>query len=390
MLEHIDLRPFGVIQSVGTDFLASCSSLVSIDMHPLPTTIPTLTPPPTTAPTLPTIFPPEAAAAGATTTTLTPTTAEKDDDNDNYIAPQTAYNGYRYNVLSLEFECVFYSQRAFNKCSSLVAGILPPLPLSTPGDITITTMMSAVPTITSVGAGGGAPLSIPVGLLNACPQLTVDTVELDVFCGAKHVSTNFLVSCTGLTTLDLAPLRHVTSIGSAFLFNCTSLLYIDLAPFSNVVSIGPFFLHSCRKLRSIDLSPLSGIERLSTEFMAQCISLTAIDLTPLANNLTQIDVGVFGGCTKLRNVNLSPSPLPKLKRIDRLFLRGCSSLVDLDISPIANVTIIRKQFLVRCPCLHTIDRKVLANVPSYPNFFGHIHTSPMPLVSQRGTRTSQQ
>jgi hypothetical protein len=65
------------------------------------------------------------------------------------------------------------------------------------------------------------------------------------------IGDNSLISCYGLTSVDLSPLTSLTTIGENFLSYCYSLNSVDLSPLTNLTTIGNNFLSYCSALTSI-------------------------------------------------------------------------------------------------------------------------------------------
>ena len=108
--------------------------------------------------------------------------------------------------------------------------------------------------------------------------------------------------CSGLTSLDLSPLKtdKVTAMGGMF-SGCSGLTSLDLSPLKtdNVTDMGDMF-YGCSGLTGLDLSPLK------------------------TDNVTNM-YGMFGGCSGLTSLDLSPFDISKVTTMDAMF-DGCSKL----------------------------------------------------------------
>eukprot|EP01060_Flectonema_neradi_P019095 TRINITY_DN2609_c2_g1_i1.p1 TRINITY_DN2609_c2_g1~~TRINITY_DN2609_c2_g1_i1.p1 ORF type:complete len:326 (+),score=57.65 TRINITY_DN2609_c2_g1_i1:122-1099(+) len=133
----------------------------------------------------------------------------------------------------------------------------------------------------------------------------------------QQIGDDFLVGCTEMQTIDLAPLCNVSRIGYSFLNRCPSIVELDLAAFSNITTVGNWFLGGCTSLTSIDLSPLSKVVTLGQGFLYRCTGLSSLDLSPLK------DISTIGD----------------------FFLYSCNALSQLDLSSLGNVTSVGSHFL---------------------------------------------
>eukprot|EP01064_Diplonema_japonicum_P021720 TRINITY_DN3128_c1_g2_i1.p1 TRINITY_DN3128_c1_g2~~TRINITY_DN3128_c1_g2_i1.p1 ORF type:complete len:124 (+),score=9.14 TRINITY_DN3128_c1_g2_i1:388-759(+) len=104
--------------------------------------------------------------------------------------------------------------------------------------------------------------------------------------------------CISLQTLDVAPLRNVTTIGHNFLSSCSSLTSVDLG-LRDVASVGDKFLSCCRCLTSVDLSAMPNLTKLGGRFLSDCSSLTTVNLGTLRERVTDVGYRYMAGCNKL-------------------------------------------------------------------------------------------
>ena len=101
-----------------------------------------------------------------------------------------------------------------------------------------------------------------------------------VYANVVAVPEDFLMKCTGLTTLDLSPLSQVTVVQGSFLEGCIGLTSLDLSPLSQVTEVRGSFLRGCTGLTSLDLSPLSQVTEVQESFLEGCSSINAVDNPP--------------------------------------------------------------------------------------------------------------
>eukprot|EP00658_Telonema_sp_P-2_P002437 TRINITY_DN10919_c0_g1_i5.p1 TRINITY_DN10919_c0_g1~~TRINITY_DN10919_c0_g1_i5.p1 ORF type:complete len:139 (+),score=2.83 TRINITY_DN10919_c0_g1_i5:541-957(+) len=117
------------------------------------------------------------------------------------------------------------------------------------------------------------------------------------------IGSYFMSGCSGLESIDLTPLSNVTSIGSDFMSRCSMLSRIDITPLTNTNDalrvVPPRFL-ARTGLTTLDLLPLRTITSvIGEDFLGGCTSLTTIDLSPLQHSVVEVHKGFLGGCTLL-------------------------------------------------------------------------------------------
>ena len=241
--------------------------------------------------------------------------------------------------------------------------------------------------IEPVYEGAEALAATPIGFLSQC--LNLEHAGLTLFKNVRVIHPSFMLGCGSLTELkvDLSPFSNVHTVRSAVLYGL-SIATIDLVPLRNVTSIGDSFLGNNLKLTSIDLSPFVNVRTIGSHFMSRCVSLTSIDLTPLASSLkiikhqflshcsglTHVDLkplkavdsighGMLQWCTGLRTISLPTFDHPD-DTIGPLFLNGCSELQEIDLSPLHNMTVLPAYFLACCTSLTSIDLAPLSGITS--------------------------
>ena len=95
-------------------------------------------------------------------------------------------------------------------------------------------------------------------------------------------------------------------------------------------------------------------------------SVTDIDLTPLSN-LTSIGNEFLSTCKYLQNIDLTP--LSNLTSIGNGFMKRCMSLTRINLSNLSNLTSIGDYFLAGCENLRTINLSNLSNITSIRDNF---------------------
>ena len=127
----------------------------------------------------------------------------------------------------------------------------------------------------------------------------------------RMINTNFLYSCSNLTSIDLTGLSNVKTIGNNFLYGCNALQTIDLSPLICVTQIGSSFLANCNKLISndenkLDLTGLKNVASIADSFMAGCSKVDYLDFRPLTKIKTEsaISGSFLSGCDNLTRVNM--------------------------------------------------------------------------------------
>ncbi|CAO5679233.1 MAG: hypothetical protein NEHIOOID_00231 [Holosporales bacterium] len=146
------------------------------------------------------------------------------------------------------------------------------------------------------------------------------------------IETSFLSGCTGLTTIDLLPLKAATKVSYLFLHDCTGLktVIVPSTPaFKNVQ-----FYHKNTEIQTDLIIRNDGSLEFTNPFVSHIMSIVynkhivSIDLQGLSN-VRKICPGFLDGCFRLRGVNLLP--LKKVNDIGDGFLSGCRSLESLSL-----------------------------------------------------------
>ena len=179
---------------------------------------------------------------------------------------------------------------------------------------------------------------------------SVKTIDLSPLKQIEHIGDNFLSGCSELKEIDLSPLQNVKTIGSSFMNGCKKLNKIDLSPLINITSVGSSFMNSCG-LDTIDLSPLINITSISNNFLTSCASLSVITFSETFKNITHIGAFFLSNSISLKTIDLSY--FSNVTDIDDYFLYY-STIGEIDLSPLKNLTTIEKGFMEQCKQLTSI------------------------------------
>jgi hypothetical protein len=124
-------------------------------------------------------------------------------------------------------------------------------------------------------------------------------IDLQGLENVEDIGDHFMSDC-GMTSISLAPLRNVRSIGNSFLWRCSGLTSIDLQGLENVEDIGDDFMSECG-MTSISLAPLRNVREVGSHFLSECTALVSVDLESLSKeqaSLLQRHLGLVAGGRK--------------------------------------------------------------------------------------------
>ena len=280
-LKSVDLSSLGNVTKIESDFLAGCKALQSIDMSPMVS--------------LMSIGFSCLAKCTSLQKVLLPLLLPNSTIGDNFMAKCT--NIKILDVTPLR-EVVSIGRRFLSGTGLSAADLSPFVHCTFGGEL-----LSGSKVVSAVPPRHHGSVS-PEGLLTQCRSLT--SVDLSHLCPHSDsddadvpvmnvINNEFLSWCRCLQTVDLSPLRHVTTILKEFMFNCEGLVSIDLSPLSNVTELGYRFMCSCRSLTSIDLRPLTNVKRIGTYFFGYAKKIQSLDLSPL-RGLESIGIYPFYNC----------------------------------------------------------------------------------------------
>ena len=213
-----------------------------------------------------------------------------------------------------------------------------------------------------------APLArvekLPNQLLSNCSSIT--SIDLASMANRTTLPSSFLCF-TGLTTIDLSPLTKLTALPPKLLKHCTKLKSVKLPPTLEHIDAIPYdFLVGCTSLTALNLAPLCNITTIGWDFLRGCTAIKKLDFTTLVH-IKEFPSGFLSGCTGLTSIKFS-GDMVDLTSIRRDFLGG-TSLTTTDFSGFGNVTCIGDGFLKGCAKLVSIDLGPLHNLKALPEGF---------------------
>ena len=186
--------------------------------------------------------------------------------------------------------------------------------------------------------------------LSTCTELTQVNMSSQV--NLTYVGRFFLTGCAALSMVELPQplLLQSAETPSYFMLSCWSLCTVDLrGMMQSVTKIGDQFLPECSGITTLDLAPLSGVTEIGDFFLVACSALTSLDLTPLVDNLNRIGNAFLYDCAALESI----------KSLSLLIARiRCGELQDSDdFSHPKRTLIVGNDFLGGCPdaVCHQLD-----------------------------------
>ncbi len=198
-------------------------------------------------------------------------------------------------------------------------------------------------------------LKIPLTHINLRVKRDISSIDLAPLINIKSIGDNFLMDCKNLKSINLSGLSNVKSIGNNFLYTCEKIENIDLSPLLNLESVGHNFLSDCKNLKSINLSGLDKVKTIGNSFLSLRSNfddnLERINLSGLLN-IETIDGSFLYNRNKLTSIDLSS--LSKLKSIGFGFLTKCTNLTSIDLSGLSELESIGDNFLSDCTNLTSI------------------------------------
>lgn len=206
-------------------------------------------------------------------------------------------------------------------------------------------------------------------------KVEIDGVEVSVSSLDENYG-NYLFSTEGVHTVEYT-LKNALSLENNIFQGCYSLLsaiipngVVSIGAFgacdsltsvtipNSVTTIGDYGFYYCDELTEINLG--TGIERIETSAFTQCNSLTSITM---GNNVEYIGGRVFGWCGNLVRFNSNTDGvfnLPySLTELDYGVFQGCTSMTNVNIP--SGVTSIGNSSFVDCSGLTSIT--IEATVP---------------------------
>ena len=186
-----------------------------------------------------------------------------------------------------------------------------------------------------------------LGLLSGLKKLK--SIQLDFLRNLTHLESKFLSGAESLTTVDLSPLRKITSVGTDVLSK-TGITHLDLTPLHNVSLIGDDFLRGSLALRELNLGPKLLWKTVGDGFLR-------------GSNVSQV---IIDGLTQLHTIGsnfLAESTVERftlrrssIVRIGDRFLSGCEQLSYLEVSELSSLHEIGSEFVADCTSLRIFNR----------------------------------
>lgn len=303
-LRTVDLKPLSNLTCIGSKFLAQNVSMSSIDLTPL-----------NRVTTIGDAF--LSRSLALTSLDLTPLISLQRLGS-SFLAECSALEEVKLGCLSALTEVPNFFLEG---CASLRTIDLAPL--------------KAVLTVGDLFMGGCASL---------------EQIDLQPFSQVNRIGANFLANCTCLKRVDLSVLTggsygYLSAWGSGLLKGCSSMRMVSLPALPASSCTEDAFLLGCTSLSHIDLAPLNGVRYVGANFLAQCASLRQVELAPLATAIA-IEHSFLAGCKGLSEV-----VLPHWEgrtHIGVRFLAGCTGIRSIDVSPLRGLRVRRAHFLEDC------------------------------------------
>ena len=211
-----------------------------------------------------------------------------------------------------------------------------------------------------VSPRGGVGAVVVVGsLLTSYDAIYAHSVHLVGFDTVSHIGDFFGCMCISITSLDLSPLRNVTTIGDSFLCGCRRLRscccdhphHLEGEETEEGAVGNVYVTHQPRNHHTpslsnpcdcrFDLTPLRNVTSIGHHFLSGCTSLVCINLDPLDRG-TSIGNHFLGGCRAIQCTLLHLNALASVASIgsnNGTFLDGCDELSEIDLSSISNLIV---------------------------------------------------
>ncbi len=97
---------------------------------------------------------------------------------------------------------------------------------------------------------------------------------------------------------------------------------------------------------------MEALTKVSGYFLRGCSSMTELDISPLSK-VKEVGLCFLDGCSSLKKLDLRP--LLNLRNVGDGFLSRCSSLKELDLRPMSNVCSVGDEFLFSCSALTKLE-----------------------------------
>ena len=168
--------------------------------------------------------------------------------------------------------------------------------------------------------------------------------------GENDVLQELIIEHTGITSLDLAPLRKCRSLRRLSISNNKELVELDLSSLSDSSCIKSLSISKNKRLDELILPNASTLRVIS---LTENENLRMLDLTHLkglfslkkltinGSNISRLDLSPLSNCTSLQQLviskieNLQELILPKLTSLQELVIER-TGITSLDLSPLSN------------------------------------------------------
>lgn len=137
------------------------------------------------------------------------------------------------------------------------------------------------------------------------------------------------------------------------------LQHIEFTHSKRLRWLSPNWMQDNDALEVLEIPPESDLVSVHECFLTGCSSLRQIDLSFL-RNVTHIQERFLEGCSSLRELDLAP--LKHVTKIGPNFMFGCASLVTLDLAPLWRLSEVPLGFLGKCSNLRQLDLSPLKGV----------------------------
>ena len=193
-------------------------------------------------------------------------------------------------------------------------------------------------------------ITFPENIINIRSNFLKETynlkeIDLSPLINLTTIEDSFMEDCENLNSITFP--ENVTKIGNNFLNNTHKLKTIDLSCFAKVKTIGVYFLYNSG-IESIDLSPLKKLTSINNSFMEDCGDLTSINFP---EHVTKIGNDFLIDSSNLKTIDLSC--FSNVTTIGDNFLRN-SGIESIDLSPLKNLTTVNRGFMEKCKKLKSV------------------------------------
>ena len=207
------------------------------------------------------------------------------------------------------------------------------------------------------------PLSSLTSIRKIPPSVCEWSFSLTSLCLAnlpllESIGDRAFYQCTQLCDVDLSALPSLQKIGESAFYGCASLFSIRLVKLPLLDSIGSSAFRRCVDLYRVEFSQLSSLRCIDTCAFSLCTSLQSVDFVDLPC-LKTIGSCAFYGCVKLSSVSFSN--LPVFQSIGESAFNGCKSLRFIRLVALPRLECIGEEAFCDCGRLTKVE---LSGLPS--------------------------